>query len=73
MPKQQPNNVRKIVQNGTKLAPSWGHVVLPNRPGRVQGRKKRLPEAIRKEDQKKHPKTSVWEAPRREVPGGGLG
>ena len=42
---------------------SWGHVGLPNRPGRVQGRKKRIPEAIRKEDQKKYRKTSVWGGP----------
>ena len=70
MPKQQPKNVRKMVQHGSKFGPSWGHVGLQNRPGRVQGRKKRIPEAIRKEDQKKHQKTSVWEAPRREVPRG---
>ena len=49
---------------------SWGHVGFQNRPGRVQGRKNRIPEAIRKKSQKKYQKTSVWEAPRREVRGG---
>ena len=63
MPKQQPKNVRKMVQHGSKFGPSWGHVGLQNRPGRVQGRKKCIPEAIRKEDQKKYRKTSVWGGP----------
>ena len=56
MPKQQPKNVRKMVQHGSKVGPSWGHVGFQNRPGRVQGRQKRIPEAIRKEDQKKYRK-----------------
>ena len=55
------------------MGPSWGHVGLQNRPGRVQGRKKRIPEAIRKEDQKNIEKPRSGEAPRREVPGGGRG
>ena len=63
MPKQQPKNVRKMVQHGSKFGPSWGHVGFQNRPGRVQGRKKCIPEAIRKEDQKKQQKTSVWGGP----------
>ena len=42
------------------MGPSWGHVGLQNRPGRVQGRKNRIPEAIRKEDEKNQQKTSVW-------------
>ena len=46
-----------------KMGLSWGHVGFQNRPGRVQGRKKRIPEAIRKEDQKKYRKTSVWGGP----------
>ena len=63
MPKQNPKNVRKMIQHGSKLGPSWGHLGFQNRPGRVQGRKKRIPEAIRKEDQKKYRKTSVWGGP----------
>ena len=51
---------QKMIQHGSKLGPSWGHVGFQNRPGRVQGRKKCIPEAIRKEDQKKYRKTSVW-------------
>ena len=39
MPKQQPKNVRKMVQHGSKFGPSWGHVGFQNRPGRVHGRK----------------------------------
>ena len=49
-----------MIQHGSKLGPSWDHVGFQNRPGRVQGRKKCIPEAIRKEDQKKYRKTSVW-------------
>ena len=72
MPKQQPKHVRKMVQHGFKFDPSWGHVGLQNRPGRVQGRKKRIPEAIRKEDQKKYRKTSVWGGPQAGSARGGL-
>ena len=65
-----PKMSEKLSNMAPKFVPSWDHVGLQNRPGRVQGRKKRTPEAIRKEDQKKHQKTSVWEVPRREVRGG---
>ena len=51
---------------------SWGHVGFQNRPGRVQGRKKRIPEAIRKEDQKKYRKTSVWGGPQAGSTEGGV-
>ena len=61
-----------MVQHGSKFGPSWGHVGLQNRPGRVQGRKKRIPEAIRKEDQKKYRKTSVWGGPQAGSTEGGL-
>ena len=40
MPKQQPKNVRKIVQHGSKFGPSWGHVGLQNRLGPAQERRK---------------------------------
>ena len=72
MPKQQPKKCQKMVQHGSKFGPSWGHVGLPNRPGRVQGRKKRIQEAIRKEDQKKYRKTSVWGGSRTGSAGGWL-
>ena len=61
-----------MVQHGSKLGPSWGHVGFQNRPGRVQGRKKCIPEAIRKEDQKKYRKTSVWGGSWTGSAGGGL-
>ena len=56
---RKPKHVKRMVQHGSKFGPTWGHVGFQNRPGRVQGRKKRIPEAIRKEDQKKYRKTSV--------------
>ena len=55
MPKQQPKNVRKMVQHGSKFGPSWGHVGFQNRPGRVQGRKKRIPEGHLKKGSEKAP------------------
>ena len=63
MRKQHPKMSKKRPNMVPKMGLSWGHVGFQNRPGRVQGRKKRIPEAIRKEDQKKYRKTSVWGGP----------
>ena len=65
MPKQSPKNVRKMIQHGSKLGPSWGHLGFQNRPGRVQGRKKRIPEAITKKGQKSVSKKLGLEGPPR--------
>ena len=61
---------QKMIQHGSKLGPSWGHVGFQNHPGCVQGRKKCIPEAIRKEIRKSIEKPRSGEAPRREAPGG---
>ena len=70
MPKQQPKHVRKMVQHGSKFGPSWGHVGLQNRPGRVQGRKNASQRPLEKRIRKSIEKPRSGEAPRREMPGG---
>ena len=70
MPKQQPKNVRKMVQHGSKFGPSWGHAGLQNRPGRVQGRKNASQRPLEKRIRKSIEKPRSGEAPGREVPGG---
>ena len=68
MPKQQPKNVRKMVQHGSKFGPSWGHVGLQNRPGRVQGRKNASQRPLEKRIRKSIEKPRSGDAPGREVP-----
>ena len=55
MPKQQPKNVRKMVQHGSKFGPSWGHVGFQNRLGRVQERKKTTPKTGQESSSKSIP------------------
>ena len=66
MPKQQPKNVRKMVQHGSKFGPSWGHVGFQNRPGRVQGRKNASQRPFEKRIRKSIEKLRSGEATRRE-------